>query len=308
MTKQLITSLFILTLGGLALTASAQEAKVDLRLGTSPAEATPQISCEKSSAGLRLTNTRRAQIAKIGDSFTITFYCDDGARTFPVGKTAVRLDAWVGLNVQAQYQNVTTETEVQCVTAPCDPIKETKINIYDVRAWGAEIPEEDRRVKVPADARTNMPYPESKRDAVETRKATSTEKRVEMQQGLAKRKAEHVGKVLMATIERLEKIVARVESRIEKLKAEGVDTTMSAGYAAEAKVHLDKARLALGAFSSLTLSFDKARENFGAVRDVAAEVKMHLKEAHTSLAKAVRSLKGSNVTATSTVSATSSTQ
>src|SRR5688572_2428229 len=50
---------------------------------------------------------------------------------------------------------------------------------------------------------------------VEVRRASTTERRVELQRGLAKRKALHTSRVMAATIERLEKILARIESRIE---------------------------------------------------------------------------------------------
>ena len=128
--------------------------------------------------------------------------------------------------------------------------------------------------------------------AVETRQASSTQKRVEMQRGLAKRKAEQASKVLLATIERLEKIVARLDSRIEKVAANGGTTTEAVKFSAEAKLHLREARNSLTLFSSIDLSADKAAENFERVRAAGAEVKMHIRAAHQSLMKALRSLMG----------------
>ncbi len=135
-------------------------------------------------------------------------------------------------------------------------------------------------VRVRGEARTEM----------EVRKATSTERRVEMQRGLAKKKAEHTSRVLTATVERLEKIIARVESRIAKIKSLGGVTTESEAFVAEAKNHLSLAKGKIALFASLDFSGDKAQENFEKVRALATEVKGHIREAHTSLKNAVRAL------------------
>lgn len=123
------------------------------------------------------------------------------------------------------------------------------------------------------------------------RKASSTERRVEMQQGLAKRKAENVARVIKATIERLEKIILRIESRIAKVEAQGGDTSESKAFVAAAKVNLADAKLAVDAFASLDLTSDKASENFEKVRVAAAEAKEYIRSAHQNLMMAVRSLK-----------------
>lgn len=138
------------------------------------------------------------------------------------------------------------------------------------------------------------------RAEIEARQASTTERRVEMQRNLVKRKAEHTARVFTATVERLEKIIVRLESRIAKVKALGGVTTESESFVAEAKNHLSLAKLSLAAFSSIDLSGDKARDNFERVRAVATEVKGHIREAHTSLMKAIRSLKPGQKTATST--------
>lgn len=129
---------------------------------------------------------------------------------------------------------------------------------------------------------------------MEVRKASSTERRIERQQDIAKRQAEHVIKTLTATIERLEKILARIESRIEKIKAEGKDVSLAEGFVVEVKAYLADAQVSLEALAFIDLSADKAKENFERVRAAVAEVKIHLRAAHESLMKAIRALKGSN--------------
>ena len=143
---------------------------------------------------------------------------------------------------------------------------------------------------------------ENRGRVAEVVKASTTERRIEKQQNVTKRKAEQAGKVLLATIERLEKIVLRLDSRIAKVKAAGGLTAESERYSAEAKFHLAEARKSLGAFKSVDLSGLKASENFSRVRDVASVTREHIRQAHQSLTKAIRALKPgrSNSNATST--------
>lgn len=149
------------------------------------------------------------------------------------------------------------------------------------------------------------------RNNIEQRRASSTERRVEMQRDLAKRKAEHVTRVILATIERLEKIIIRIESRIAKIQARGGVTTETERFVALAKGNLADAQLAVDAFASLDLSGSTARENFETVRAAAAEAREHIRAAHRNLMMAVRALKGPNTgtdrdgRATSTATSTS---
>lgn len=151
---------------------------------------------------------------------------------------------------------------------------------------------------------------ESREDRAET-KASSTDRRIKLFRSLAERKAEHAGQVFLATIERLEKIADRIDSRIAKVEAEGGFATESKTFVAEARGHLAEARTNVEVFASIEFTADTASENFGRVRDAAVAVKMHLREAHRSLMMAVRSLKPGNSTnnggATTTASTTATT-
>lgn len=132
---------------------------------------------------------------------------------------------------------------------------------------------------------------EAKRIEIEEKRASSTVKRIEFQQEIAKRKVEHVTKVMLATIERLEKIIARIESRIEKIKARGGDTTESEKFVADAKTNLSDARTKVGTFANIDLSSDKAAENFERIRTAAAEAREIIRKVHENLMMAVRSLR-----------------
>jgi DNA repair exonuclease SbcCD ATPase subunit len=134
----------------------------------------------------------------------------------------------------------------------------------------------------------------------DARKASSTERREELQQDIAERKAARVGAMLEKTIERLEKILDRVESRIEKLESAGKDTATAEGHASTTAAHLVEARASLDTYMDIELEADTLRENFEEIREAASEVKMHLREAHRSLVQAIVSLKSSVNVETST--------
>ena|SRR3989344_967756 len=131
--------------------------------------------------------------------------------------------------------------------------------------------------------------------SVKVRNATTFEARVEakaeFKAEVIKRKALNVAQVFNRVIEKLENILKRVESRIAKVKAEGGVTTESEGFVAEAKTHLSEARAKVAVFASLDLRDIKLRDDFNKLREASAEVKVHIKAAHTSLMNAVRSLR-----------------
>mgnify|MGYP001581121806 CR=1 FL=1 len=131
---------------------------------------------------------------------------------------------------------------------------------------------------------------ENRREGMLERKASSTERRIEFQQNIAKRQVEHVTKVMLATIERLEKIITRIESRIEKIKENGGETAEAEGFVVLAKGNLLDAEAAVGAFANIELSSDKAKDNFEKVRTAAREAREHIRLARENLMKAIRSL------------------
>ncbi len=120
--------------------------------------------------------------------------------------------------------------------------------------------------------------------------ASSTERRAEIQTSIAKRRAANASRVMTATVERLERIIIRIESRIAKVKAAGVDVSASETAIVSARNHLSLARTSLAAYASVDFSTGDAREKFDRVKAIAAEVKGHLREAHQSLMEAARNL------------------
>ncbi|MDZ4205917.1 MAG: hypothetical protein U1C12_01760 [Patescibacteria group bacterium] len=181
------------------------------------------------------------------------------------------------IRLEAQREKMRVEAEARRATATA-------------RGDEAQAKRETMRVEFEAKRAELDAKRESKRVEAESRRASSTAKRVEFQQNIAKRKVEHTAKVILATIERLEKIIVRIESRIIKVKARGGVTSESEGFVAAAKVNLSDARIAVNAFASIDLSSDKAAENFERIRTAAAEAREHIRAAHQNLMMAIRSL------------------
>ncbi len=119
---------------------------------------------------------------------------------------------------------------------------------------------------------------------------------------------------LQATIDRETSIMAKINARAAKIKANGGNTTEAEKFTLEAKVHLDEASVALANLKTLA-SVQAAAENSSttaktlrdgltAMRKAGGIVITSLRDAHGSLVKSVRSLRGIrlNVSATTTTS------
>jgi hypothetical protein len=149
---------------------------------------------------------------------------------------------------------------------------------------------------------------EERKVEFEAKRASSTERRVEIQHNVAVRKVEHTTRVMTATIERLENIIARIESRIAKVKANGGATAESEGHVVEAKADLSLAKTSIAAFATIDLSSDKAQENFERIRTAAAGAREQLRSAHEHMMLAVRTLTALDVNVSATSTATTTVQ
>ena len=131
---------------------------------------------------------------------------------------------------------------------------------------------------------------------VEVRSATAKERVKENQENRMKMRLEVVIRHFRGAIERLDNILTRLESRIEKFRSRGADVSESAKFAAEARTHLGQARISLDAFVNASSSATST------LRVLHAEVKTHLRATHEALVKSLRALKASvRVNATTTV-------
>lgn len=147
------------------------------------------------------------------------------------------------------------------------------------------------RVKVEGEANSVQVKTRSQSE-MEMRKASSTQRKVDLHLNVARERAGKVLRGLNATAERLERIIERVESRISKVRADGGVVTESETAIASAKNHLSQAKASISAYASIQFTASSTvRENFQQVKSAAAEAKMHLRETHKALVEAIRSLK-----------------
>ena len=134
---------------------------------------------------------------------------------------------------------------------------------------------------------------ETKKEVVknktEDRVASSTERKIE-------KRYEKMVKKYLATIEREETIMAKLVSRIEKIKFAGGNTLEAEKLVAEAKTHLTEARTAFETLKATAVSADTfekpAKEILTKMKDGVKAVEKHLRLAHQFLQKTVGSLKG----------------
>lgn len=115
---------------------------------------------------------------------------------------------------------------------------------------------------------------------------------------------ENVRRQLTNGISVLVNLTSRIDSRIEKLNAEGIDTSTSATFVASAKVEIEAARAGLAALPSTLEEASMTTESFAKVRASVAEIKKHLETGRKHLIDAISNLKpGINTEAKTSTSA-----
>lgn len=132
---------------------------------------------------------------------------------------------------------------------------------------------------------------EARRLEAERRRVEAESRRSEFRQDVAKRQVENAARVTLLVIERLENIIQRLESRIEKVKISGGATAESERFVVAAKADISSARALVTAFSNLDLSGSNAQEVFERIRESVAGAREHIRSAHRNLMMAVRSLR-----------------
>lgn len=129
---------------------------------------------------------------------------------------------------------------------------------------------------------------EETKNKIEDRVASSTERKVAG-------KLENASKKYLKTIEREEAIMAKIVSRIEKIKSNGGNTTEAEKLVAEAKNSLLEARKNYEILKSTVISADNAtttKQFLSSIRESTKLIEKHLRDAHKSLQKTVGSLRG----------------
>src|SRR3989304_2308879 len=138
---------------------------------------------------------------------------------------------------------------------------------------------------------------------------TDTNVTVETKQKLRERvenRFEKMNARFQATIERLEGLVVRVQSRIEKIKNAGGDILVAERYVNDAKVSLEAEKVLLislkttaeatVALENATTTRAQAKVSLSALAKIAKDIEKNLGSARKSLEKAVGSLKGVSTT------------
>lgn len=153
-------------------------------------------------------------------------------------------------------------------------------------------------------ARERLPLPEEKREMVETRineAETRQAERALMQnerrEALTERAAERVtfytNRIvtrLLAAVERIETLGARIEARRVVVAETGADTSAVSSALNTARAELGEAKTVIASLQTLTLT--SPREIGETIQPIAREVHDHLKKAHVALVEAIRLLKG----------------
>jgi len=144
---------------------------------------------------------------------------------------------------------------------------------------------------------------EGVKSEIETRKGeikdireSMKDNRGEIRKSIAHMRVQQTVRIYVATANRLDKIVARIESRIAKISASGGDTTDIQTSLDLAKTKLAEARAEIITFSSIDVSSatstSTAQTLFDSVKSSAVKAKESLKVAHRSLVKTIAMIRG----------------
>ena len=128
------------------------------------------------------------------------------------------------------------------------------------------------------------------RAEAEAKRAEALKRGTEALKEVVTKQTENAKRVMTATVERLEGIALRIDSRIEKVKARGGDTSEAERLVAQARTNLDSAKVKIEALATIELTGEKVEDNFKIVREAGKEIKDLLKSVHEDLVSAVRSL------------------
>lgn len=125
---------------------------------------------------------------------------------------------------------------------------------------------------------------------------TRTERRAEFTEGMQNRMfnlSQNVANRFKSALVRMANISLRLESRIAKLKAAGVETTPAEAKLSEARISLENTRMSMTSFALAqgTLSGDKSKEAFLALKTHARAARESLILTHTLLRETVALLK-----------------
>ena len=130
----------------------------------------------------------------------------------------------------------------------------------------------------------------------EERKENRVDERMQRQREIIKAHFTKMMRRLDAAVLRLEKLAARMDTRIDKLTAKGVDMTkakekmtIARGKIADAKQAIADARTAADAL----VNSEKPKELFGDIRKLIKKAEQTVKDAHRALVEALREIKAS---------------
>lgn len=206
-----------------------------------------------------------------------------GALTALLGALLFSLAAGAAL---AQGLEVNTETDVRVETQERN----------GTRFEGNAAAREEARVEL---ERRQEAREEERRERAETRTEVRAEHRANLEASVEARILAYIERTynrFTAAVTRLGMIGQRLESRIEKFKERGVDTSESEALLAEARVHIGIAHDNVESFAAearALVESENPRQHFRAVKAILDEAKAEIFEARRALIAAVASLKAS---------------
>lgn len=218
--------------------------------------------------------TAQAVVDDSSVSATTDVVCTQDAKQCPDGSFVGRM----GPRCEFAKCPFATTTGVQKIKATLEARKENR-----------EEEREEIREKMEARLASSSAKREEVKERIENRIASTSAYRLE-------RRFEKIAKNYLKEVVRLEQILGRVVTRIEKVKSLGGNVTEATQYAEEARTHLSEARKTYDVLKTIATNADNnattTKEMITSMKNSGKTVENHLRLAHKALQKTVGSLRG----------------
>lgn len=244
--------------------------------------------------------TAQAVVDDSSVSATTDVVCTQDAKQCPDGSFVGR----TGPKCEFSKCPFATTTGVQKIKATLETRKEN-------REEEREELREKMEARLASSSANRIEKKEMIKNKIEDRLASSSERREERREEVKDRieakmastsayrlekKFEKIAKNYLKEVVRLEQILARVITRIEKVKSLGGNTTEAEKYLEEARTHMSEARKTYDVLKTIATNADNnattTKEMITSMKNSGKTVENHLRLAHKALQKTVGSLRG----------------
>jgi chromosome segregation ATPase len=223
--------------------------------------------------------------AQFGSSLEPTGSANVGTRNVQTENSANRIDDEIKSKRQ-EIQNIRNEAKIKIRTE----VETTKNQIRDLRAATTSSDKTKTELRKEAADLREQTREEVKKIKTETRENVREQRQI-IKATIVKENLDKAIRRLKAAIERLDLIAKRIESRIKKFEEFGIEMTVPKEKMALAQSKLNEAKSKVEALPGVITGEEVLPETIVRLREMVADARDAIKEAHRLMVDAVNSMK-----------------